>query len=64
MIIIIIFIIIIIIIIIITIIIIIIITKREVTDSLTITAISEPLPTACYMCARYITGAGSAQMGV
>ena len=29
-----------------------------------IIAFSEPSPTACYLCTRYITGAGSAQMGV
>ena len=29
-----------------------------------IIAFSEPFPTACYLCTRYITGAGSAQMGV
>ena len=48
----------------ITIIIIIINTKQEVTDSLLVTAFSEPFPTARYMCARYITGAGSAEMCV
>ena len=29
-----------------------------------IIAFSEPFPIACYLCTRYITGAGSAQMGV